>query len=204
MNYRKHYIKLIRNAQNRKIDGYVEKHHIFPKSIFGKNNNLVSLTAKEHYIAHYLLWKDFEKRYGNKNRKTQKMLNAFWQMSNRSRKTTSKVYAKNRIKMSEYLSLLLKGKPLGPCSQERKDKMRLTMQGKNTYIRSPALIEKYINAKRITMKSIERVDMFTGEVKEYESINSARRDGFDQSSIIKCCKNYINSYKKHFWKYKED
>ena len=42
---------------------YFEIHHIFPKSLcesdFEKtdNNNLVVLTAKEHYIAHLLLWK---------------------------------------------------------------------------------------------------------------------------------------------------
>jgi hypothetical protein len=33
---------------------YVEKHHILPKSIF-ENNDVVCLTAKEHFICHLLL-----------------------------------------------------------------------------------------------------------------------------------------------------
>ena len=34
------------------LEEYCERHHVFPKSVFGKNNRLVLLTAKEHYVAH--------------------------------------------------------------------------------------------------------------------------------------------------------
>lgn len=39
--------------------GYVEKHHVIPRCLGGSNdqNNLVFLTAKEHYICHRLLTK---------------------------------------------------------------------------------------------------------------------------------------------------
>ena len=37
-----------------------ERHHIFPKSIYGDNDFLVNLTYKEHYIAHMLLWKMYD------------------------------------------------------------------------------------------------------------------------------------------------
>lgn len=42
-----------------KLFGYVEKHHIIPKSMGGSDDkaNLVFLTAKEHFIAHMLLVK---------------------------------------------------------------------------------------------------------------------------------------------------
>lgn len=40
---------------------YTEKHHIVPKSICpimaDVKSNLVSLTAYEHFMAHYYLWK---------------------------------------------------------------------------------------------------------------------------------------------------
>lgn len=38
---------------------YFETHHIVPKSLGGTDdkNNLVNLTAREHYIAHLLLVK---------------------------------------------------------------------------------------------------------------------------------------------------
>lgn len=59
MDYQKIYCAIIKRAQNRIIDGYVEKHHILPKCMGGSDDldNLVLLTAREHYIAHQLLVK---------------------------------------------------------------------------------------------------------------------------------------------------
>ena len=74
MNYLKVYCNLIRKADNRiPPEGYTEKHHTFPVSIYGKNNRVVVLTAREHYIAHALLEKAFIKRYGLHHYKTKKM-----------------------------------------------------------------------------------------------------------------------------------
>lgn len=55
--YTKWYYSIITNAKSRSIQGYFEEHHIIPKSLGGNNNadNLVKLTAKEHYIVHLLL-----------------------------------------------------------------------------------------------------------------------------------------------------
>ena len=58
MNYQKVYNSLIDKAQKRTIcNEYQEIHHILPKSMGGSNkaDNLVSLTAREHFIAHVLL-----------------------------------------------------------------------------------------------------------------------------------------------------
>jgi hypothetical protein len=59
MNYEKHYNLLITRAQNRKLTGYSELHHIIPKCLGGKDavTNLVALTAPEHFLAHQLLVK---------------------------------------------------------------------------------------------------------------------------------------------------
>jgi hypothetical protein len=74
MNYLKVYCNLIRKAENRTSpEGYTEKHHVFPKSIFGKNDRIVVLTTREHYIAHVLLEKIFIRRYGKKDQRTIKM-----------------------------------------------------------------------------------------------------------------------------------
>lgn len=101
MNYLKNYCCLIRKAENRTIpEGYIEKHHIFPKSIFGKNKRVVALTAREHYIAHLLLWKGFNKRYGSSDRRAIKMFYALWCMINGNgknpRSTNSKIYSEMR------------------------------------------------------------------------------------------------------------
>ena len=51
MDYKKIHDKIIERAKNRKLEGYVEKHHIIPKCMNGTNepNNLVDLTAREHF-----------------------------------------------------------------------------------------------------------------------------------------------------------
>jgi hypothetical protein len=67
--YSRWYEALITKAQNRTIDGYVEKHHVIPRSFGGNDGkaNLVNLTAREHYIAHALLWKmNFSGAYNSK------------------------------------------------------------------------------------------------------------------------------------------
>jgi hypothetical protein len=68
--YSKWYNNLIHKAQLRSsIQGYKETHHIIPRSFGGDNikSNVVQLTAREHYIAHALLWKmKFEGIYGSK------------------------------------------------------------------------------------------------------------------------------------------
>lgn len=50
---------IIEHAKSRTISGYTEKHHIIPKSLGGTNkkDNLVALTAREHFICHWLLTK---------------------------------------------------------------------------------------------------------------------------------------------------
>ena len=53
-----------------------EAHHIFPVSIFGKNKLTVNLSYREHFIAHRLLVKICEKRYGKRNNRYRKMLKA--------------------------------------------------------------------------------------------------------------------------------
>jgi|694.fasta_scaffold00027_170 hypothetical protein len=53
------YFSLIENRKSTIPEGYVEKHHIIPKSIGGTDDsdNLVALTAREHFLAHWLLTK---------------------------------------------------------------------------------------------------------------------------------------------------
>ena len=102
MNYIKIYCNLIRKAKNRDtVEGYTEKHHIFPKSIFGNNKNVVSLTGREHYVAHVLLQKICEKRYGILHKNTQKMLCAHINMKSKCRYYNSYLYESCKIKRSE-------------------------------------------------------------------------------------------------------
>ena len=76
MNYQRIYDQIIDRAKQRKLKGYREKHHITPKCIGGSNdsNNLVELTAREHFVCHQLLIFIYPK--------SKKMAYAFWGMCN--------------------------------------------------------------------------------------------------------------------------
>jgi len=128
MNYLKHYCNLIRKAEKRVVpEGYTEKHHTFPKSIFGNNNRIVILTGREHYIAHALLEKIFIERYGLKDRRTIKMITAFWCMNNQNTKNeyfNSYLYETLR---ERYIETVI-GKTLSP---ETKEKIGKANRGKN-------------------------------------------------------------------------
>lgn len=113
MNYKNIYYKIIENAKKETENGsrqlgYFEKHHILPKSLGGSNdeNNLVKLTAREHFICHWLLVKMYDK--GTNER--YKMLCALWRMNNNGAPDqkihyiNSRAYEKLRIEFAERVS----------------------------------------------------------------------------------------------------
>lgn len=55
--YKKWYDQIINRAKLRTLDSYTERHHIIPRCLGGTNDprNLVRLTAREHFICHWLL-----------------------------------------------------------------------------------------------------------------------------------------------------
>lgn len=59
MNYQRVYNLIIENRKSNPIMGYVERHHIIPRSIGGSDasENIVKLSAREHFICHLLLTK---------------------------------------------------------------------------------------------------------------------------------------------------
>ena len=64
VDYKALYDALVHKAKNRLVEGYVEQHHILPRSMGGSNDaeNLVSLTAREHFLAHWLLFKVYRSK----------------------------------------------------------------------------------------------------------------------------------------------
>lgn len=57
--YQSWYDQLIERARLRQLDCYSERHHVIPRSLGGtdEDNNLVQLTYREHFLAHWLLTK---------------------------------------------------------------------------------------------------------------------------------------------------
>lgn len=86
MNYLKVYYNIINEAKSKQRSGYLELHHIVPRCVFGENllidegldnvnhdSNLVYLSAREHFVCHWLLHRAFPKH--------NKLGLAFWAMT---------------------------------------------------------------------------------------------------------------------------
>ncbi len=122
--YTKWYNNIILKASNRsKPNVYTEKHHIIPKSLGGDNlpSNLVSLTAREHFICHWLLTKMLpdELRY--------KATSALWYMTNtRKDQYRSRIYSIARIAHAHEISKRLTGITR---SQETREKISISKKG---------------------------------------------------------------------------
>lgn len=111
--YTKIYHSIISNAKTKNYTDYYEKHHIIPKSLGGRNIklNIVKLSAREHFICHWLLTKmvdDTNDKY--------KMANAFScmlyrQNDNQHRfKITPKVFEIIKKNLSKSKSIKFSGK----------------------------------------------------------------------------------------------
>lgn len=162
MNYLRAYCNLIRKAEKRgytkkkeKEKGlYVEGHHVFPVSIYGKNNRVVCLTAREHYIAHVLLEKICIQRYGLNHRNTHKMTKSHIIMGGRVKYSNSHIYEKAKkryssqkigVPMKESSKQKLRNYRLGKSqSDETKEKIKNKNTGKK---KSKEHIKKMINSK---------------------------------------------------------
>lgn len=112
--YRHIYERIILHAQHRNLTSYTEKHHIIPKSLGGRHtsNNIVHLTAKEHYIAHACLTRCTKGQY------LRSMVYAFHMMGyargsgqqqTYRKRATSSVYQKNKIIYAKFVSERSKG-----------------------------------------------------------------------------------------------
>ena len=81
MDYNLIYKNLILKARERNLQKniYFEKHHIIPRCMGGNNdqNNIVKLTAREHFVAHWILTKIYNKEW--------KLFFAFFQMTKNCR-----------------------------------------------------------------------------------------------------------------------
>jgi len=115
MDYKRHYENLIESRKNRifEKDDVYEIHHIIPKSLGGEDidENRIKLTPREHFLAHWLLWRIHRNRemsfaffsmcqYRKGNRKQFKISSRAYEEARISRKNVG-VSDETRKKMSE-------------------------------------------------------------------------------------------------------
>jgi hypothetical protein len=124
MNYQKIYNQIIERAKNRQLEGYKEKHHIIPRCMEGLDikENLIELTAREHFLCHVLLCEIYPENI--------KLKQALFLMSIGKQKVKenqyvigSRVYERLKTEYSQFLT----GKKF---SEETKQKISKTLKGK--------------------------------------------------------------------------
>lgn len=151
--YSRWYEQLIKKAQERILpkDTYTEGHHIIPKSWGGidKKINIVRLLAREHYIAHALLWKmNVPRPYHIK------MTHAFNAMSimkdgsynKPGYRINSRLFEIVKLERSAYLKTLK-----GPLSPSWGKKMNVSEKGK--LARKKAQEEFWKDAERVAIRN---------------------------------------------------
>jgi hypothetical protein len=134
-------------AQGDDVSDYVEKHHILPRCMGGGNNpsNLIRVTARKHFLLHWLLTKFTEgealrkMRYGLRAMCTQhgeKRIFAAWQYevakraSRRIRLTEEEKADVSRKTREAMARPEVKGKMGGPQSKEHIAKLTAIRTGK--------------------------------------------------------------------------
>ena len=145
MDYTKIYNQIIKRAQNRKLEGYVEKHHIVPKCIRGLDvkENIVKLTAREHFLCHMLLCEIHPLEY--------KLKHALFLMAIGKQKVREKTYVigsrvYERLK-TEY-SEMLTGKPQTQETKNKKSKSMLDVWSGKTKEEMSEIGQKRWNTRK--------------------------------------------------------
>ena len=174
MNYQWHHDRLIETRKNRVIedDVYYERHHIVMRSMGGTDDeaNLVLLTAREHFLSHWLLWMIHKIDVNSNPRDKQRVALAFhamctWNKSNTKRKiTSSRMFAEAR-EAYKIVGGSIKGKKLKPMSEENKKKRSDKARGK-------------------TKSDVTKINMSISKTLYWEKLTSQAR---------KECRKFINT-----------
>ena len=158
--YSKLYYTITSNAKQRITEGYTERHHIIPQSLGGSDDkdNLVDLTAREHFICHWLLIKMTDGDDRGKMLYALQGMKAENKFQNRYHtKITARVYEKYRIEHAENHSKNMKGRPA--WNKGRK------LEGKE--------LEQHL--ERTRNRKIDPIKQAIGQQKRLEKIKGQKR-----------------------------
>ena len=167
MDYKYIYDQLVLRCKNReKPNSYTERHHILPRCMQGNDteDNLVFLTAKEHFVAHHLLckiyphnpklWFAFNAMVHWKSRNTNGRTNAV--------KLSATEYEHLKIRRSTLIAEALKGRPK---TAETKEKLRIASTGK---VKSPETIQKLSASQKKVKHTAEWNKKVSEGLKKYK------------------------------------
>jgi len=157
--YTKTYYEIVDRSKNRQLTEYKERHHIIPQSLGGSNKkeNLTYLTAREHFICHWLLIK---MTLGSDKAKMLYALNMMRVKNDLqerySTKITSRVYENYRKELRKIISKTNKGRiPWNKGGAELTDQQREN-------IKQAALTRK-VDPLRVAEGQRKRIEKVKGQ-----------------------------------------
>ena len=194
MNYRRIYNRIIdranREQRDKKQGTYYESHHIVLRSEGGSNkrDNVVLLTAKEHYIAHLLLFTE---------NPTQARAYAFVRMSHRGTKRSSAKIYQEAKKLTAKISSEKNSLTVRTVEQNLQVSFTLLERNRNpteVMIRSRRALSERLSKPVIQLT-------LTGDfLTEYTSARQAKlQTGF--TTIVSCLRGRQKTSGGFIWKY---
>jgi hypothetical protein len=183
--YEKWYKDITQRGQTRLLETYTETHHITPRSLGGSNSkeNITKLTAREHFICHWLLIKIY--KTGEEH---WKMLNALRIMraenKNQTRystKITASVYQQLKEEYSKLQSLKFKGENNGFFGKKHTEETKLKIKQANTGEKNGAKKESTKLKISEKKKGVKRGEFNQQWIENLSKNHKSKQPGFDGS-----------------------
>lgn len=187
--YTRIYYCIVDRAKNREdISGYTERHHVIPRCLGGSNTpeNLVKLTAKEHFLAHLLLIKMVALEH---KRKMAYAVICFKRKNPRhsGRDVTN---GKSYDRVRSLLSSL-------PVSEETSRRISLALTGKKRALSVSLAISKAHKGKTVSAESRQKMRAAKlGKTLSAETRSRMSRAKKGKVFSDQHCQNISKSYKK--------
>jgi hypothetical protein len=182
MNYSRIYNQIIDRAKSenriRNTGIYYERHHIVPKCLGGLNSkdNLIDLTAREHYICHKLLIKIYP---DNKS-----LHHAYWRMST-TKKNGYKIDSRSYAEARQLHSIICKTLPhLKDKSITHRQNLSKSLTGKlksNSHKQNLSIskqTKEYKNKMSISASNSWSIDRKTSQSTRISGINNPSWKGY--------------------------
>jgi hypothetical protein len=181
MNYSHIYNLIITRAKNRVLPDnlYKESHHINPRCLGGNDDkdNLVNLTAREHFICHRLLTRIYPEN--------RKIIYAYWAMCNQKSNVQHRHTPSSRAysEAKEMFSRVNLGKVL---SEDHKRKLSASRRGCKSP-KSEAFIEAFLKRGKATRFKAGQVPYNKGKKLSEQHIKNRTksREGYKTSEDTK-------------------
>lgn len=231
MNYVKIYDRLVEKAKLRTLTGYVEKHHIIPKCLKGSDDpeNIVSLTAKEHFLAHLLLCEIYPEnnklffaayamcqqdktgsRYRPSSRTYERLKKEFSNRKKRRITFNCSTYGKPNERILSHI------RPLeNYCNREcyilaskvgkaiSKGNIHIYKDNERKFIKIEELAKYpgWSQGRQQLTKKVVRICSTTGTVLEiYNRVTDVKKEGFNPTGVSRCINGHTKTHKGYVWK----